>query len=137
MLLTWKIFELAKAKTTTPMSLRVIPDRTEGPMRTRALLARSTLVSASPTAKARVVCEQNSTEIPMATIRLTRDRALRDTPHRYIRPPRLVIMRMTVTMMTSEDERSRPIITSVMRNTAATEMPNMRTVSSQMVRYCS
>lgn len=134
---TWKIFELAKARTTTPISLNVIPDSMEGPMRTRAAWARTILVSASLTAKARVVWEQNSTEMPMATIRLTSEMALSEMPHIYMRPPMLVRMSTTITMMMREEDTSKPIMKSVMKKMAMTEMPNMRTVSSQMVRYCS
>ena len=89
-----KILDLAKARTRMPPNLvRVMPDRTELPMLITACLAFSTLSRLLLTAKVRVMWLQNSTLIPTAITRLTRETAFKVMSHAYIIPPRSIRMR--------------------------------------------
>ena len=105
-----KICDLAKASTIIPENfVRVIPDRTELPMLTRTRSARLTLLSPGSTAKARVMWLQNSTLMPTAMTRLTRETALSVISHQYIRLPRLTRMQIIMMMIKRRRRRRKEI----------------------------
>ena len=72
-----------------------MPESTELPMVMRACLAFSNRSLSAWMAKVRVMWLQNSTLIPTAITRLTKETALRVMDHQYIKPPRLISIRMT------------------------------------------
>ena len=89
------------------------------------------------TEKALVRWLQNSTLMPTAITRLTRDTALRVMCHQYIRPHRFTMIRMMISRLITLDTRSKPMRMKVTMKMAAREMPSDLRVSCHMVRYCS
>ena len=79
--------------------VKVIPLRTELPMRASESCARSILLCSGLTLNALATCAQNSTDIPMAMMRLTRDTALREIPQMLIKPSKLTTIIATTTVM--------------------------------------
>lgn len=124
-------------------------------MDTKVFFALSTLQSPEQTAKDLVMCDENSTEIPTAITRLTRDTAFKvichllkclvinlvsekhDLPYQYIIPPRLTRIMMMTTKLMTEDTKSSPIMKKVTTKMADNEIPNDLRVSCHMVKYCS
>lgn len=125
--LTSKSCDLAKARTIMPTNfVNVIPLSTELPMRARASCARSMRDGNGLTLNALATCAQNSTEIPMHMMRLTKATAFNEMPHIYIRPnmsttiidttnvimiaiPRLKPRRMNVTMKMAPKDKQKEI----------------------------
>jgi hypothetical protein len=69
--------------------------------------------------------------------RFTKDTALRETLHQYIKPARLTTTIATMTSTIRAENMLNPVSTRVARNTAAKDNPKDWNVSFQMVRYCS
>ena len=74
----------------------------------------------------------------MLTItRFTRDTALRDMFHQYIKPRRFVTIITIVMMTTIAEHMSNPMRKNVTTKMAATERLKLPRVSCHIVRYCS
>jgi len=106
-------------------------------MLTRASCARSTRVGFVESAKARAICEQNSTEIPTVMTRLTNERALSGIDQKNIRPNMLAIIIAIVQTIIADVQMSKPRRIIVMTKIAARLMTRLNTVFLTMVRYCS
>lgn len=67
---------------------------------------------------------------------MTRETALREISHQYMRPSMSAIIMAMVTRIMSDDVKSK-VKTSMTANTEAREMPKLAPVSRHIVRYCS
>ena len=99
--LTSNSCDLANARTTIPTNLvKVMPLSTELPMRARASCALWMRDGNGLTLNALATCAQNSTEIPIHMIRLTKETAFNEMPQTYIRPNMLTtIIATTIVIM--------------------------------------
>ena len=106
-------------------------------MLVRTLLALSILSLPILTENARVMWLQNSTLIPTAITKFTKETALRVMSHQYMRPPRFSTIKMMIKRLIQEETRSKPMRMKVTMKMAAREMARDCSVSLHMVRYCS
>ena len=117
--------------------MRAIPERTDVPIVVRIFDALSTLSLPKQTAKALVVWQQNSTEIPTVITRLTKEIAFRVMSHQYIRPPMLTTIRRMIMRLIKDEVISKPMKTYVTQKIAPIEIRRDVIVSLHIVRYCS
>lgn len=155
----WFTCDVEKANTKIPKNfVNVMPERTLEPNTDRALLARSSFVPHS-VQNARTMCEINSTPMPMlwrktklnvisfyiirswtlirTTTKLTRDTAFSVIFQKYIRPSIFINIKVTISRITTADNKSKPVSTNETEKIVISDNSNEKTASFHIVRYCS